>query len=161
MYNTLVARGDSIHFVCAADGTFVQMADLDAHAVHIGSGYNDTTVGVEFVCPGSSGVLPTVSRPKFTSIVHGNPVTYYGFTGAQIKAAADMAQAVLWKYGIAYTSSPVCVADEVDIPAGVVGHYQVASDKADPGPETMFQVRSRMQDSKILAGGLWLAWYQR
>src|SRR5262249_25379035 len=80
VYGTLVSRGDSIHFVCCADGTFVQMADLDTHAVHIGSAHNDDTVGCEFVCPGSSGVTPSVPRPKFTSTVHGVPVTYYGFT---------------------------------------------------------------------------------
>jgi N-acetyl-anhydromuramyl-L-alanine amidase AmpD len=160
VYNTLVNRDDSIHFVCATDGTLVQMADLDAHCVHAGSRYNDNSVGVEVVCPGTElGLESSVPRPKFASKVHGAPVTYYGFTGPQIKAVSDLAQAVMWRYGLSYAGAPVCVADEKpeSFEKGVIGHFQVSSDKADPGPETMYQIRSRMQDQSIFAGGLWMA----
>lgn len=167
VFGTLAARGDQIHFIGCADGTIVQVADLASHAVHIGSAHNDDTIGCEFVCPGSSGVTPSVPRPKFTSTVHGHQVTYWGFTSAQVAAAAQLAQGLLWRYGIAYVRSPVCVADELDIPAGVMGHYQTAQDRADPGPETMHQIRSAMVDSKLGAGvlalglGVGLDWYRR
>lgn len=156
VYQTLVARGDSIHFVCCADGTLVQMASLDQHCIHAGSGYNDQSIGCEFVCPGSSGVVPTVSRPFYG---------YYGFTEAQVSAAAQLAQALLWKYGIAYLSSPVCVDDVLPptFTQGVIGHLQVApDDKQDPGIETMYQIRSKMIDTKLasvagLGGAAFLA----
>lgn len=156
VHDTLAARGDSIHFVGCADGTFVQMADLDAHCVHIGSAHNDDTIGCEFVCPGSAGITPAVPRPLYQSLVHGAPVTYYGFTPAQVKAAAQLAQALLWKYDIAYLSSPVCLEDELpaNFTGGVIGHFQVAADKADPGPNTMVQVHSAMVDSKIVASAV-------
>jgi N-acetyl-anhydromuramyl-L-alanine amidase AmpD len=156
VFGTLVARGDSITYICCADGTIVQVADLDAHCVHAGSAMNDRAPGVEVVCPGSSGLVPTVACPKFTSMVHGAPVTYYGYTPAQVKAVAQLSQAVLWRYGLAYASSPVCVDDVMpaSFKAGVVGHLSVSSDKSDPGPATMYQIRSALQDSKLAAGAL-------
>jgi len=159
VYATLVARGDSIHFVGCADGTFVQMADLDAHCVHVGSAHNDDSIGCEFVCPGSSGLAPAVPRPLFQSIVHGAPVTYWGFTSAQVRAAAQLAQAILWRYGISYLGTPVCLDDTKppSFDGGVIGHFQVSGDKVDPGPATMVQVRSAMVDSKIGATGVSLA----
>jgi len=157
VYNTLVSRGDSVQYVCTSDGTIVQLADIDAHCVHGGSAVNDISVGIEVVCPGSAlDVTANPARPTYQTKIHGAPVTYRGFLPAQIKAVAQLAQGVLWHYGIAYVSSPVCVEDTM--PAGfegVIGHYQVSSDKADPGPETMFLIRSRMLDQQILGGLLW------
>lgn len=151
VYRTLVNRGLSIHFVVERDGRIVQMAPLVARAAHAGSLVNADSVGIEIVNAGT--VLSTAhpSRPVKVGRIHGRAVRYADFLPAQYEAVERL---VIWL--LARFSLPEIVATPTTIfPStetlrsfrGVVGHYQISTNKLDPGPALLDHLR------RVLSGG--------
>lgn len=136
-------RGLSVHFMVDNDGTIYQTLDLEHCAFHAG-GVNEISIGVELQNRGDAARYPNYykgeERRTVTCRVHGHQFLAYDFTTAQYEAMTKLGRAVSRILDIPL-QSPQQSGEQVwtTIPSvrrytGYLGHYNIESQKWDPGP---------------------------
>ena len=151
VYRTLVNRGLSIHFVVERDGRIVQMAPLTARAAHAGSLVNADSVGIEIVNAGTVLSAAHPSRPVKVGRIHGRAVRYADFLPAQYAAVERLVAWLLNRFSlpadVATPSTVFPTTEGLRNFRGVVGHYQITTNKPDPGPALLDHLR------QVFSGG--------
>lgn len=149
---TLLARRLGVHFVCDANGDWVQILNLKNRGAHI-AGLNDLAVGIEFVSPLFAGALAErelgkgVSRLEYKATVGRRTVSYVGLTTAQMESALHFIPKMCNDLGI--PKNVPCNKDgtlrrtsfstlpEARAFSGVLGHFHWHPNKHDPGFDIM------------------------
>lgn len=152
-FETLTAKGYSIHLLIEPDGTVYQMADLNRRCVHAGSAddsdgdgqvasANANTIGIEIVNPANQREITNgVRREIVTEKIHGTEVAASAFTDAQVAAALDLVSTICLHYRLPIRVPMLgddvltTTMNEHDFAAfrGVLGHFHITRRKRDPG----------------------------
>jgi N-acetyl-anhydromuramyl-L-alanine amidase AmpD len=158
VYETLRARGLSVHWVVGVDGECVQMAPHHLVCLHAGA-VNAWTVGIEFVSPllARTSVAEMerkrgVHREVYRDRVRGRRVLeLLDMTEAQTRAGLVLVEQlcdVLELPRRVPTESGELMRrqmtpGELESFEGVMGHYHAHGSKLDPGTRFLDQLRER------------------
>lgn len=137
VYNTLKARGLSVHFVIDSDGRITQMADPGTTVTFHGSLMNETSVGIEIV---NRGVPPAITghlREVYRYTFRGVPRNFLGFYPRQIQATWELLLVLHQMFDIPLVwpeDQNVMTPEAAQAYHGILGHHHFVQTKIDPSP---------------------------
>lgn len=131
----------SVHFVVDSEGRVYQMADTELRCAHTGTPFNDTSIGIEFICRLNANVPDKgVEREVVSDIIHGRRVVYATLTERQTLAGIALNEALCKLYGLPlavplHTNGDVLrgVCTGLSAHRGCCGHLHLKETKNDPG----------------------------
>lgn len=147
VHRNMTARKTSVHFILPPDGVIYQTADADRQCAHVKTA-NAFSVGIEVVCRGDDREVPHkgVVRSEVTENVHGRPVRYACFTGAQSLSLLVLCTLLCDTYHLPVQvpidrrgeliTSVLSTVEQARF-RGIAGHYHYFAGKADPGPKNL------------------------
>jgi hypothetical protein len=151
MAETLRKRSLGVEFAISRSGTVYQYCDplvvdtADAGIV------NSRSAGCEMICYGYAGMMgaPKLGKDRelYVADTHGKAVKTAKFYPAQIQAAIALADAFSTAVPAVQRKVPPAALktamSQVDLDQfkGYIGHYQITTNKRDPGPDLMDQLR--------------------
>lgn len=157
MAETLRQRKLGVHFAISAMGSLYQFCDPTVVNTADASIANARSWGVEIINAGirSMGNLwrepkanhpPLGPRPSYDTKIHGLPVKCWDFYPAQ-KLTAFALNKLMVETLSTYTKDVCVYPGVVDIAKakGAIGHYNVTTQKLDPGTQFMLDLREFMQ----------------
>lgn len=135
VFDVLVARDLSVHFVGDHDGTLQQMAPVTGRCAHAGT-LGNVGLGVEMINRGLPRKDGTAERPLVETRIHGRKVKVVSFTDAQLASWVALAEWGAAKFG---WPRQVPNTDRVLTPAeikrwrGALEHMHLTAKKIDAG----------------------------
>lgn len=159
VYDTLTARGLSIHFILDRAGTIWQCADpARVVCAHVGSGPNAISWGVEIVNYGAAQTPPEAGRERerYEALIRGRWRTVADFLPAQyiaIGALFDAVQTALRLPKAVHHGTEIVPWAELRRFRGVIGHFHVSDDKRDPGTRPLERLAQHWGQQYRAAGG--------
>ncbi len=151
VYENLLKRKLSVHFICDQLGELYQCADADARLSHADRIGNSLGIGIEVINRGH-GDAPSRSftRAMRTATVHGRTFRYAAFYPAQVASVIELCRSLCSAYGLPMrvpmkngeVYPTVLPAKYLKTYSGVLGHFQFDLTKVDPAPDILAEIHA-------------------